>query len=265
MVTRSPRAPLAAPDPTTDVHPIGDRRPVEPALRSAAATHVGDHPRNEDHFARRDDLGLYVVADGLGGPGRGELASRLAVTTVCAHFDQARDAPAPRASPSSAVPGGLLLRAAVRRAHHALVTARAEAGARLASTLAALHVEGDEAHVAHVGDSRVHRLRGLDFVTLTVDHVLGSHFSPLAPGEQRAVTRALGTDVHHPQLSVVGVEPGDLFLLASDGLTDVVPPNELAYVLHSESIEDAPRVLLWRAIARGARDDITALVVAVGA
>lgn len=228
-------------------------------LFSVGTSHVGRRPRNEDHYARRDDLGLYVVADGVGGLSHGDVASRAAVGAVVEHVEATVRGDALPAS-QTPLPGGLVLRAAMRRAQQAVLAARSPGRGDLATTLAAVHVVGHDVHVAHVGDSRVYRLRGLDFEALTHDHA--TPFDTASVGA-RGVRRALGTADAHPDLTVVPAAPGDVFLLTTDGLTDALRVNELAHVLHSEALEDAPYVLVRAALERGARDNLTAVTVAV--
>lgn len=225
-----------------------------PALRgrSLGLTHIGRRSRNEDSFRTRDDLGLWVVADGLGGMGGGDLASALVVHRIVADHEAA-----PRVSSPWLEDPALRMRAAIARAHEEVLAQQGEERATMASTVAALRVERGLAVVAHVGDSRVYRLRAGELVQLTEDHGAGS---------PHVVSRAVGVlGSGHPDVHSEPVGLDDVYLLCSDGLSSVVGAEALCRVLQEEPLERAPGRLVSLALEAGGRDNVTAVVVALQA
>jgi protein phosphatase len=247
-------------------------------IRSAGSTHVGRvRSSNEDHFGTFDDLALYVVADGMGGHAAGEVASLMAVQTV---HDAFLEAAADRTQPAGTEydPSRRLVWA-IEQANQRIYASGVEnhALAGMGTTVAAVWVENDAAYVAHVGDSRVYRLRGAAFEQVTADHSLVNDYLSrgiMTPDEaathpmKHVLIRALGTA---PTVSVdvrrLPLEAGDLFLLCSDGLSNVVPAEELAAIL---SKPDGPHLdghcqaLIDAANRHGGLDNITAVLVFAG-
>lgn len=231
----------------------------------AAKTHVGAvRLNNEDCFAVDPDRGLFVVCDGMGGHDRGELASSTACATI-------RDSVAawPRSSRVGVARDLLVgaIHAANRRVH------RLGSGERRpGTTVAAILRARDRFVIAHVGDSRVYRLRRGVLVQLTRDHSLANYLvdrGRLQPEmaadfpQRHVVTRALGTrsDVEI-DVQVAPVLPGDVFLLASDGL-EVLGPDDLRACLQLPPAAAVER-LIARSLAEGAPDNVTVIVARVG-
>jgi protein phosphatase len=244
-------------------------------IRSAGSTHVGRvRSSNEDHFGAFDDLALYVVADGMGGHAAGEVASLMAVQTVRDAFFEAMS---DRTQPSERErdPSRRLVWA-IEQANQRIYTAGVEneSLAGMGTTVAAVWVDHDAAYVAHVGDSRVYRLHGDTLDQVTADHSLVNDYLSrgiMTPDEAAAhpmkhvLIRALGTA---PAVSVdvrrIPLEPGDLFLLCSDGLSNVVPVGELAAVLAKSDRADLSaqcQALIDAANRHGGLDNITAVLV----
>jgi protein phosphatase len=236
----------------------------------AGATDTGrERPRNEDRYGVFPDVSLFIVADGMGGAAAGEVAARMAVDLVCQAFVGA-EAPAMMKSGS----GLPLLVAAIERAnarvHEAAERARAWRG--MGTTIACVLARGDRAALAHVGDSRIYRMRDRKLALLTEDHSLFMEFvrhglaDPEHPERfehRNVITRAVGAG---PSVEVdarlVEVAPGDTFLLCTDGLCGVVAHNELATILlEHTNPDDAVETLIQRANDRGGPDNITAVVV----
>jgi protein phosphatase len=210
---------------------------------------------------------LFVVADGLGGHAAGEVASRVAVEGMVAAWRQG----APGA-PNQA------LRTAARAANVAVYDAALEGGRRgMGTTLTALTLAGREAQIAHVGDSRAYLVRGGDCRQLTADHSRVGELlrMRLITPEQAAshparsmLTRSLGAEAA-VQIDLVRqpVEPGDRFVLCSDGLWDSVARAEIAEVVASAgagepaSPAEAARALVELALERKAPDNVSAAVV----
>jgi len=239
-------------------------------ILAASLTDVGlRRATNQDSFGefeRAAGTRLWVVADGMGGHRGGETASRVAVETMGRVFGDAAEGTTP---PD-------LLRAAFERANaevHGLARRTPEL-AGMGTTGVALLLHDAAAWVGHVGDSRAYRMRGGRLEALTQDHSLVAELQRrgFVTAEEAAVhprrnevLRSIGIEPEvEVDLTALAVEPGDRFLLCSDGLCGVVPDDEIAPVLSSETPEHAARRLVDLAIARGAPDNVTVQVVAVG-
>jgi protein phosphatase len=208
---------------------------------------------------------LFVVADGMGAHAAGELASKMACETVPHTY---------RKSPGGAAPSAL--RQAVTAANNNIFE-RGQANAEfqgMGTTCSALVLLPREAFVAHVGDSRVYRLRGGQLEQLTFDHSLV--WEMMAAGQmprgeiagvipKNIITRSLGPH-HDVQIDMEGpfpLEVGDTFLLCSDGLSGQLKDDELGAFLAVLSPSEAVRTLVDVANLRGGPDNITAIVVRV--
>ena len=232
-------------------------------LRFGHRTHVGRRANNEDSLCAAPELGLFVVADGMGGYEGGEVASRIAVTTVREQLLAAERL------------DGVELGRAVSSAHCSVREARSGRLAAMGSTLDALLLAGGRVAVAHVGDSRVYRLRGGVLAQLTRDHSLycelqaqGVDVPPRAETSfAHVITRALGMEGDiRPDLYCDEARAGDVYLLCTDGLTETVPPERIHAILVSAATpEAAADHLVELAYTSGARDNITVLVVLVAA
>ncbi|HSL22610.1 MAG TPA: PP2C family serine/threonine-protein phosphatase [Vicinamibacterales bacterium] len=247
----------------------------------AALSHPGlRRHSNEDMWSARPDLGLFVVADGMGGHVAGEVASRLAVeaieafTSETASVDRHRTWPFPYDPEISA--NANRLKAALRIANRRIATAAADASdlRGMATTACAIIVDAPTVSVAHVGDSRVYLLRGEDLRQVTLDHswveeqVRAGVMDALAARQhpwRNVVTRALsGGDDPESDVVDISLQPGDRLLLCSDGLTSVVPADEIAQRLGARGeLEGVCASLIDAANAAGGPDNITVLVVDV--
>lgn len=243
------------------------------SLDAAAATHTGRRSQNEDSHAVDLRHGLFLVADGMGGYEGGEVASSLAAGTMLDFV--ARDARDPEGTwpiPAQAGRsyGESLLAAAVRAAHLEIFQRRGAEGeplSQMGSTVAALLCRGSAAALAHVGDSRVYRLRGGALSQLTADHSLQAELAAqgLAWPHRNVITRALGIPSNHtPDVARLDLAVGDVYLLCSDGLYEVTPEPVLAELLGGPGgAAAAARALVEEAVRRGAHDNVTAVVVRV--
>jgi len=245
--------------------------PRPPRIEAIGLSDPGrQRPRNEDAFAIHLDLGLFVVADGMGGHSGGEIASRVAVEAVAAHLHEALAfQPAP---PSQGSRASTLLVAAVERANQAVRIAAHRTGeGDMGTTVACVLARGDRAAVAHVGDSRVYRYREHRLETLTEDHSLVAeyvragyltpHLASIFP-DRHLVTRSLGAD-DAVQVDIRLLEPvaGDLLLLCSDGLSGVLEEEEIGGVLGGvRDLEEGARLLVARANAKGGPDNVTVVL-----
>lgn len=243
----------------------------------AADTHVGlVRPNNEDSFAAVPELGLFMVADGMGGRPGGEVASRLAIDTVRACFEQddpertwpyARDLTKDRAE--------VLFAEAVRRANTAVfqkgVLTPTLRG--MGTTFAGALVRGPRLYLAHVGDSRVYRFRRGELERLTCDHSvagdaqrLGVILDDIDPRIAGRLERAVGTHARvDVETRVEFIEPGDTLLLCSDGLWQPVHESVISVMLAWCSRPSAIVAgLIGYALERGGPDNVTCVVVRIG-
>jgi len=248
-------------------------------IRSFGSTDVGLlRTHNEDCFAVSDRDQLYVLADGMGGHNHGEVASRIAVNSIFEFISQNddNDGTLPLGYDASLYQHSNTLKRSVHAAHDHVLKAIREDGALLGmgtTVVTALRKE-DVLSIAHVGDSRGYRLRNGHLELLTQDHtwvneqVVAGYLSeeqakshPL----KNVVTRALGGDSD----IVVDVletqaNPGDLFLLCSDGLTTMMSDEEIHERLVAEgSLEEVCRRLIHDSNARGGFDNVTVVLLGV--
>jgi PPM family protein phosphatase len=214
---------------------------------------------NEDAFYARAPL--FAVADGMGGAQAGEVASHLAVEVLEQGLPHGDGSVEER------------LRARVREANARIMeSAQADdARAGMGTTLTVAYVGEDDLTVAHVGDSRLYRLRDASFERLTDDHSLVEELvrqGKLTPEEadehpQRSIiTRALGAEegVEADSTTWAGRD-GDVYLICSDGLTSMIPEAQVAQILaEAPSLASAGRLLIDAANDAGGRDNITVVL-----
>jgi serine/threonine protein phosphatase PrpC len=224
-----------------------------------AGTDTGRQRRaNEDSLLARAPL--FVVADGMGGAQAGEVASRLAVE---AFQHGLLDASEPQVEMAA------LAQAANSRIHKHSHSNAEQAG--MGTTLTAVYVGENEVSIAHVGDSRAYCMRDGELLRLTEDHSLVDELirqGRLTPAEavehpQRSViTRALGPEVAvDVDTRAFRARAGDVYLLCSDGLTTMVPEEQLAAVLRDHPrLRDAGEALIAAANDAGGRDNITVVL-----
>lgn len=226
-----------------------------------------------------EELGLYVVADGMGGHAAGEVASREAVDTVISMVRRERAIAAAAAagdrSPETLRRLSRVLEAAIQGATY-MVFAIAENEPEqrgMGTTLSALLLCEGLGVVAQVGDSRVYRARGATVDRLTEDHTLVawqlkqgiiSEAEAARSPHKNVITRAVGSrDYVQVDTSTFEVKEGDRFLLCSDGLHGYLVDDELSSVLEGP-VDIVAKGLIELANTRGGRDNITAIVVDVG-
>ena len=233
-------------------------------FRSWAATHVGTvRTRNEDNFVNRPDLGIWAVADGAGGHQAGDLAAQMVTDAL------------------SEVPAGLAaaeliaeVRLRIAEAHDSI---RAEATRRggnaiLATTIVVLLAHRDYYACLWAGDSRAYLLRGERLVLVSHDHSLVQELvdaGALRPEEAQhhpranVITRAVGADLALAlDKKSERLQPGDRFLLCSDGLSKILPEREIASLLEVEDGSPA-EALIAAALDRQADDNVTAVAIEV--
>ena len=240
-------------------------------LDAFALTIAGRRTNNEDAVCARPDLGLFVVADGMGGYEGGEIASAVAVDAIC-ELVRRTAGDADVTWPYAIDPARTLteneLVVATRLANDRIAARRVGVLDQMGSTVVALRVTGGRAVIVHVGDSRVYRLRDGEVRQLTVDHsllaqMIASGSPPVDAARfpwRHVVTRALGTPTGEPEVQSDDLRAGDVFLLCSDGLSEVLDEPTIARHLAAPA-ERACRALIDAAYAAGSRDNISAIVV----
>jgi type VI secretion system protein ImpM len=221
------------------------------SYRSAGATDVGRARRiNQDAFIERAEIGLWAVADGMGGHEHGEVASRM----IC-------DALA------GLVPGDTLrttIEAVTQQLGHindylSRAAARTVNATQSGSTVVTLVTRGTRCAVLWVGDSRVYRLRRGELVQLTCDHVAETHDSL---DVSHAISRAVGGDAALDiDIEYGTVQPGDRFLLCSDGLNHEITDDMIAQALSEPDLTQCVQGLIAAALAAGGTDNVSVIVV----
>lgn len=227
---------------------------------------VTDVGRVRDHNEDSGFLGPYValVADGVGGAAAGEVASATAAYVVASVARQRQ-----REDPASALAEGIQL--AVQSLSDGVAADLDRAG--MATTMTAVVTDGDRVVMAHIGDSRGYLFRDGRLVRVSRDHtyvqqlVDQGHLDPDAVRRhpwRHVVLRALhgeeGSLQEHADLVELGLVVGDRVLLCSDGLTDLVPEQRIAEVLHLKDPHSAAARLVEDAVEAGGTDNVTCLV-----
>ena len=229
-------------------------------------------PANEDSYLCHPPV--WAVADGLGGHPAGDVASALALEPLRELAERAASAATGSAAedgdPAAALADAV--REGNRRVHADAMASTERFG--MGTTLTAAYIAGDRVHVAHVGDSRCyHWRRGDGLRQVTVDHTpagealaagqLSAEQAAIHP-ERHVLARAVGLDpeVRVDASSAFALAPGDVALLCSDGLTEVVGDDAIADVLErSPDAASAVDELIGQALAGGGPDNVTVVVV----
>jgi serine/threonine protein phosphatase PrpC len=249
---------------------------IVPRVKFVARSEIG-HARenNEDKFdfyepdeepllAARGSV--YLVCDGMGGHNAGQIASELAAKQFL-HAYYHLGGTAQEAA-----------RHAILQAHHYIAEMASKIPSRygMGTTLTALILKQDEGILAHVGDSRCYRLREGVFEQLSRDHTLVARlveqgiitpeqakYHPQRNVIRQAVGVADPTEPLEPDIETFALQAGDLYLLCSDGLTDMVDDAEIEAILRDEPPTRAAWRLVDRALANGGRDNITVVLVQI--
>ena len=245
-------------------------------IRYSARTDVGKRRQhNEDSMLADPEVGLFVVADGVGGRAAGEVASALAVNTFkeCSK-DLQTAVQAYAAKPEWATRNQVLdqLNEVCQRASRRVfdeAEARGQKG--MTTTLVAALVGGGAVFLAHAGDSRAYLLRDGVMRQLTEDHSMVNELvriGQMTPEEARkssyrhVITRAIGLyPTVQADLMSIEVLPGDRLLLGSDGLSDPVPKKNIQKIASEGDPEAVVNALIEAALERGAPDNVTVLAV----
>jgi protein phosphatase len=244
--------------------PATARRSYRSMIHSFGISHVGRvRKNNEDRLLEDPALGLYLVADGMGGALAGERAAQLAAETIEAEIR----AIGPHAGPDD-------LERAVHAANR-IVREEAQANSQYAgmgTTVVAVLLRQGKAYGANVGDSRLYRMRGNTLECITSDHSwinevgrnIGLSDAELKTHAYRnMLTRAIGADdTVEGELLEVGFVPGDILLLSSDGLHGVIEDSQIAAILaSSSSLPELGQALVDLVLESGAPDNVTAVLI----
>jgi len=234
---------------------------------------------NEDMIAVDSDLGLVVLADGMGGYNAGEVASGIAVKTVFNLVREAlerQDLTVPDPTTGLSRPS-IILRDAIQRANKIIYqTARSQANCEgMGTTVVAALFFDNRISVAHVGDSRLYRVRTAAIEQITLDHSLLQELVDrgfYTPEEaQRAsnknyVTRALGVEnTVEVEMQEHHVQKGDLYLLCSDGLSDMIGDDDMALTVSTfgANLNSVGQHLIQLANDNGGKDNISVILTQV--
>ncbi len=230
-------------------------------MRVTTRTHQGlVRMINQDSILLLDKpYGLYGVADGMGGHQAGEVASRMASILLMRVLE-------------GAVPDESLLRGGMEEVNQLIFEEQGKHDELkgMGTTLTVLWEDGARILLGHVGDSRAYRLRGGEIKQLTTDHSMVGEllragyisFEEAAKHPYRnVITRAIGTASSiEVDVETLDKQPGDRYLICSDGLTEYADPATIARLLSTRGLDDAADELLDIALAGGGRDNITLLL-----
>jgi serine/threonine protein phosphatase PrpC len=249
---------------------------VLPIVKFVARSEIGKvRENNEDKFdfyepdepwrlASRGSV--YLVCDGMGGHEAGQIASELAAKLFLHHYYHSEG------TPQEAAERAVLQAHAYIQRMGQTIPSRRDMG----TTLTALILRQAEGILVHVGDSRCYRLREGELQQLTRDHTLVQEWVEqglLTPEAARyspygsVITQAIGVESERgalrPDIETFPLQEGDLFLLCSDGLTDMLEDAEIAEILRTQPPTQAAWTLVDRALAEGGRDNITVVLVQI--
>ncbi|MCP4001313.1 MAG: Stp1/IreP family PP2C-type Ser/Thr phosphatase [Gammaproteobacteria bacterium] len=235
---------------------------------------VRDH--NEDAIGSLREAGLFMLADGMGGYNAGEVASSIAIKTILDLVNAGIELEDRAAieSDTGLMRQTIVLRDAIVRANKIIYqTAHSHSGCEgMGTTIVACLFYNDRISIAHVGDSRLYRLRDTHLEQITMDHSLlqelvdrgfYSHEEAECSTNRNYVTRALGVE---PNVIVdiqdAPVEKGDIFMLCSDGLSDMVKDEDIRLTVStfSANLEKAGQQLIQLSNEHGGKDNISVII-----
>jgi len=250
------------------------------ALEIASHTDPGMvRSHNEDSIASIAEKGLVVLADGMGGYNAGEVASGMATTVITTELRQLLEDNEPHeADPKSGQKAALkMLQEQVTKANTSIYQASQSQPqyAGMGTTLVVALFYDNKVMVAHIGDSRMYRMRGDEFSQVTKDHSLlqeqmdaGMLTKEQAKhsANKNLVTRALGIDpAVEAEIHEYDTQPGDIYLLCSDGLSDMVSDDDVGMALQAlgANLNLATQQLVQMANDNGGRDNISVILIKI--
>jgi len=246
-------------------------------IRYAAKTDVGmKRTHNEDYFSLIEDEQLFIVADGMGGHASGEVASKMAADTIGDFYQRTKDEdatwPFKLDRSLSYLENRLVCSIKLANLRIFETSCRDLRYKGMGTTIVSSLVSADKVYVGHVGDSRCYRVRNGSITQLTRDHSLLEDYKEAKPDmteeEERnfphknVITRALGMrETVQVDISSAQIEPGDTFVLCSDGLSGMVTDDQLHDIVSgADSLDRAVAQLVDQANRSGGTDNITTLL-----
>jgi serine/threonine protein phosphatase PrpC len=243
------------------------------------ATDVGKvRAANEDSFLVDNELKLYIVADGMGGHQGGGYASSRAVAKIKEEIvrqETKQESTQPLTAASGRTPAQVRLKNALLITNEMLFKKAMEDSTLrgMGTTVTAIQLDHVVANIAHVGDSRLYLMRNGDMIQVSRDHswvqeqvdagVLSEEEARVHP-LKNIITRSLGHDRElMVDLDRREYQPGDRFLLCSDGLTNMVDDQTIKQVLKEKDIEASVKELIRLALEAGGQDNVTTLIVEI--
>ena len=247
-------------------------------IESSGITDIGRRrEQNEDSLFYDDGMGLYVVADGMGGHNAGEVASKLVVETIRDYINQNRDTDQPEnlvdTEEKLSIEAQKLLTSihlSNRVVHQTALDNEDYKG--MGSTVSAVYFTENTFIVANVGDSLVYLIRDGDIDLLSVPHTLVAEQAALDPDNaellwgdlKHVLTRAMGVDESvKADINEIPFFKEDIIVISSDGLTDKASPEEILELVNNQRSDQACQRLVDLANERGGEDNITAIVLRV--
>jgi serine/threonine protein phosphatase PrpC len=235
-------------------------------------------PTNEDTFFFDEELGIYIVCDGVGGHSSGEIASSVAAQVIVQNIHQQYETmnrymedPTPE-NRGSAID---LCRSSILEASEVVhrMGSKDDPRSRRSTTCVLLAVVGDNAVISHVGDSRAYLVRAGKAYQMTEDHSVGSEHYRRGDithhdvGKDRYGTNLMRTVGFKPEVDIdtlnIEMMPGDRFVLCTDGLSDYLTAKELGKHVAKKPVTDAVKDLIDLANERGGKDNITCVIVEI--
>ncbi len=224
-------------------------------------------PQNEDSFLSLDKIGVFAVADGVGGAQAGDVASQMAMEILGEAFVHYVDSVDPEE----------IMKVAIERANEAIFQMASDLPqlASMATTVAAIHVSGNIATIAHVGDSRVYRVdpegslfRETDDHSVVEEEVRAGRMTPeqaLNHPSRNVISRAVGAEsTVEVDIRTIMIDPGTMFLICSDGITRHISDEEIEHLLTTGmNLEMLCQQMKDMCYERGAEDNLTAVVVRI--
>ena len=245
-------------------------------VRIAGCTDTGMRRQiNEDHIGFDQNLGIAVLADGMGGHQSGEIASHMAVEFVMENLQELMDGES-----AGAITGSQLLEKVSNTISYSntkifSAAAKLEQHKGMGTTVVAAIVQGKQLYVGHVGDSRLYLFRSRDLQRITRDHslvqdLIDRGFYTEEEARQanvgHIVTRALGTKEEvEVDTEQHDLEEGDIFLLCSDGLSDMVDDWKIEEMLREgkEELQTIAQALVDTANRNGGKDNISVILMQI--
>jgi serine/threonine protein phosphatase PrpC len=233
-------------------------------LESFGLSDIGvSRPNNEDVWVSMPEIGFFALADGMGGHQAGEIAAREAIDYLCNSVKKIKS--------RDQVELIIELRHAIEKANQWVyrLGKKTDAFQGMGTTLCCLIWSEEQVIYAHVGDSRIYRYREKKLELLTQDHSLFAKWLKFGKESKtpfpykNVITRAVGTAPRaNPEIAITNHQPGDVFFLCTDGLSDVLTFEDIEKIIQaSPDLECASRRLIQRAKIKGSSDNITILMI----